>query len=186
MKETKKMKTTIKSNLKRIVTAAVCGVISIILLVVGISTIGNRVNFARTAQAQEETKSSADESSSSRRFRCSNATLTGRYAIRGDGFVPSGPPPAPMVPFATVGIMTLDVFGNLSNAVTVSNNGMIMSNIDSGTYTVNADCRGTMTIMIPAPPFQLNFNLVVADRGKEFYLISTTPSVVTVGGKRVE
>ncbi len=91
-----------------------------------------------------------------------------------------------MVPFATVGIMTLDVFGNLSNAVTVSNNGMIMSNIDSGTYTVNADCRGTMTIMIPAPPFQLNFNLVVADRGKEFYLISTTPSVVTVGGKRVE
>ena len=185
MKETKKMKTTIKSNLKRIVTAAVCGVISIILLVVGISTIGNRVNFARTAQAQEETKSDAD-GFPSERFGCSNATLTGRYATRGAGFVPSGPPPAPMVPFATVSLMTFDGRGSLSNAVTVSNNGMIMSNIDSGTYTLNADCRGTMTIMIPAPPFQLNFNLVVADRGKEFYLISTTPSVVTVGGKRVE
>ncbi len=186
MKETKKMKTTIKSNLKRIVAAAVCGVISISLLAVGISTFGNRVNFARTAQAQEETKSSADESSSSRRFRCSHATLTGRYAIRGDGFVPSGPPPAPLVPFAVVSLMTLDGFGNLTNASTASNNGVIESGIRTGTYTVNEDCTGKLTVVLPFPPFQLNFDLVVADRGKEFYLIGTTPSVVTVTGKQVQ
>ncbi len=180
------MKTTIKSNLKRIVTAAVCGVISISLLAVGISTIGNRVNFARTAQAQEETKSNGDELSSSRRFNCSNATLTSGYATRGDGFVPSGPPPAPLVPFATVSLMTFDGRGSLSNNVTTSNNGVISSSINPGTYTVNEDCTGRMTIMIPAPPFQLTFNFVIADRGEEFYAIATTPSIVTVGGKRVQ
>jgi len=34
-------------------------------------------------------------------------------------------------------------------------------------------------------PFQLTFDLVVADKGNEFYAIATTPSVVTFGGKRV-
>jgi hypothetical protein len=82
--------------------------------------------------------------------------------------------------------MTLDGFGNLTNASTASNNGVIESGIRTGTYTVNRDCTGKMTIVIPAPPFHLNFDLVVADRGEEFFLIGTTPSVVTVAGKRVE
>jgi len=180
------MKTTIKSNLKRIVTAAVCGVISISLLAVGISSIGNRVNFARTTQAQEETKSNADESSSSRRFRCSNATLGGRYATKGEGFVPSGPPPAPMVPFAVVSLMTLDGSGNLTNASTASTNGVIESGIRTGTYTVNANCTGKLIVIIPFPPFQLTHDLVIVDKGNEFYLIATTPSVVTIAGKRVQ
>jgi hypothetical protein len=82
--------------------------------------------------------------------------------------------------------MTLDGSGDLTNAVTVSTNGKIESEIAHGTYTVSENCTGTMTIMISEPPFQLNFDLVVADRGKEFYTIATTPSVVTVAAKRVE
>jgi hypothetical protein len=82
--------------------------------------------------------------------------------------------------------MTFDGSGNLTNAVTTSANGVISSSVNSGTYSVNEDCTGEMTINIPAPPFQLNFDLVIADKGKEFYTISTTPSVVTVGGKRVQ
>ncbi len=180
------MKTNTKSNLKQTVIITVGGLIFIGLLAAGISTFGNWTNFTRTAQAQEEIKSNTEESN----FHCSNATLTGRYATRGDGFVPGGPPPAPMVPFAIVSMMTMDGAGNLSNKVTVSSNGQIQQNIDTGTYTVNADCTGTMTIMIPSPPFQLTFNLVVADlqgvQGKEFYFIGTNPSVVTHTAKRIQ
>jgi uncharacterized protein YdeI (BOF family) len=95
-----------------------------------------------------------------------------------------------MVPFATVTLMSLDGAGNLSNKATVSLNGQIQQNIDSGTYNVNADCTGTMTITIPNPPFQLHFNLVVADlqgvQGKEFYFIGTDPSVLTHTAKRIQ
>lgn len=180
------IKSIMKSGMKRTVAGTVCGVAFLSLLVAGIFTTGNKGGLTHTALAQEDTQSDAHEFPSSRRFRCSNATLSGRYATRGDGFIPSGPPPAPLVPFATVSLMTLDGSGNLTNAVTTSTNGVINSSINSGTYTVNRDCTGKMTIMIPAPPFQLTFDLVVADKGKEFYSIATTPSVVTVAGKRVE
>lgn len=179
------MKTNTKSNLKQNVILTVGGLIFIGLLAAGISTFGNRMNFISTAQAQEEIKSDT-EKSWRRHFRCSNATLTGRYATRGDGFVPGGPPPAPFVPFATVSMMTFDGYGHLSNDVTTSTNGAINSSVNPGTYTVDADCTGSMTITIPAPPFQLSFNLVIADSGEEFNLIATTPSVVTVGGKRLQ
>jgi hypothetical protein len=43
-----------------------------------------------------------------------------------------------------------------------------------------------MTINISEPPFQLAFDLVIADKGNEFYSIATTPSVVTLGGKRLK
>jgi len=180
------VKTNTKSNLKQKVILTVGGLIFIGLLAAGISTFGNRMNFVSTAQAQEEIKSNAERFPFPRHFSCSNATLTGRYATRGDGFVPGGPPPAPFVPFATVSMMTFDGYGHLSNDVTTSTNGAINSSVNPGTYTVDADCTGSMTITIPAPPFQLTFNLVIADSGEEFNLIATTPSVVTVGGKRLQ
>ena len=90
-----------------------------------------------------------------------------------------------MIPFATVSLMTLDGSGALSNDVTVSRNGVIFRNIDPGTYHIDEDCTGSMTINIVQPPFQLNFDLVIADKGNEFYAIATTPSVVTFGAQRV-
>ena len=164
-----------RSNRQRIVAGAISGILFLSLVIVATSIIGNRAAVARTVQANEENG-----------FRCHNKTLNGRYATRGDGVIPSGPPPAPMIPFATVSLMTLDGAGNLTNAVTTSANGFISSNLNHGTYSLNEDCTGTMTINIPVPPFQLDFYLVVAEKGKEFNLIATTPSVVTVGGKRVD
>lgn len=183
------MTTIIKSNPKRALAGAVCGVVLTSLLLVGISFTGNQAGLSRTVRAQEEEPSVGRQSVSGRRFHCTNGTLVGRYATKGDGVVPGGPPPAPMVPFAIVSLMTLenlDGSGRLTNAATSSTNGVIESGIRFGTYTLNDDCTGKMTIMIPAPPFQLNFDLVVADQGNEFYAIATTPSVVTVAGKRVQ
>lgn len=85
-------------------------------------------------------------------------------------------------------MMTLDGAGNLTNKVTRSNNGQISRGIDSGTYTINADCTGTITISTPNPPFQLTFDLVVAQKhGEEFYFIATTSGgAVTTRAKRIQ
>lgn len=113
-----------------------------------------------------------------RPINCGNATLEGRYAVIGGGFIPGGAPPAPLVPDAHMSLMTLDGAGNLTDRVTLSGNGEVSREVAQGTYTINADCRGELTIQIPGPPFQLTWDLVVADlqgaaKGKEF-----TPSAL--------
>jgi hypothetical protein len=127
-----------------------------------------------------------------RHFNCRNATLEGRYAVIGSGFVPGGPPPAPLVPSAHMSLMTLDGAGSLTDRVTLSGNGEVSREVAQGTYTINADCRGELTIQIPGPPFQLTWDLVVADlqgaaQGKEFYAIGTVPGAVdTFTAKRIQ
>lgn len=118
-------------------------------------------------------------------FKCSTAILAGSYAVRGDGVVPGGPPPAPMIPFGLTSRMTLDGAGGLSDDVTVSRNGQILRGVNPGTYSVGEDCKGTMSIDINEPPFRLNFDLVVYENGKGFYFIGTTPAVVTHEAKRI-
>jgi hypothetical protein len=171
---TERIRITMKSRLRQIIAGTVSAVALISLLVLGIFTAGNEALLTPAVHAQEANG-----------VKCSNSTIAGRYAIKGDGFVPGGPPPAPLVPFAVVSLMTLDSSGTLSNDVTVSRNTVITRNVDPGTFTINEDCTGDMTINIVEPPFQLKFDLVVADKGNEFYAIATTPSVVTFGAKRV-
>jgi hypothetical protein len=124
-------------------------------------------------------------------FNCTNATLQGRYAVTGSGFIPSGPPPAPLVPSVHVSLMTLDGAGHLLDRVTASDNGAVHREVAQGAYTISPDCRGELTIPIPAPPFQLTWDLVMADlqgtaQGKEFYAINTVPGAVsTFTAKRI-
>jgi hypothetical protein len=182
------MKKNATINLKRAIIITVGGLMLIGLLAAGIFTTGNQINFIRPAQAQAENDPIILPPQ--RNFICSNATLKGRYATIGDGF--AAPPPNPLLPFATVTLMTMDGVGNLTNKVTRSNNGNISRGIDSGTYNVNSDCTGTITIITPNPPFQLTFDLVIADlqgaaQGKEFYFIATTPGgAVTSTAKRMQ
>lgn len=116
---------------------------------------------------------------------CSAATLRGQFAFKGEGVVPSGPPPAPMVPFGVMGLLTFDGDGNLTNQSTASNNGVIQSGLRQGTYTVNEDCTGTLQVVLPFPPYARNHNLVISDKGDSFYMIGTDPSVVTFEAKRL-
>ncbi len=82
--------------------------------------------------------------------------------------------------------MTLDGRGGLVNDITVSRNGQITQSVDNGTYSIEEDCKGTMTINISTPPFQFTFDVVVAKGGDEFLFIATTPSVVTHEARRVD
>jgi hypothetical protein len=142
--------------------------------------------LVRAAQPQN-TRPSTDAHA---RVRCSEATLSGAYAVRGDGYI-QGPTSSPLLPFAIVSLMTIDGTGSLSNKVSTSFNGQIRQNTVFGSYTVNTDCTGTITVTLPAPPFQLNFDLVVADlrgprAGDEFYFIATDAgTAITHTAKRI-
>ena len=135
----------------------------------------------------------AGESSPARHFSCTNATLAGRFAVINTlGFVPGGPPPAPLVPNALVGLMTLDGLGHLSFEVTISVNGQISRQVQLGTYTVKADCTGQLTTQPTDLPFPISNDLVVATledgaQGNEFYAIGATPGgVLTFTAKRIQ
>src|SRR5215831_20494563 len=91
---------------------------------------------------------------------CSNASLKGSYGFYSSGFnVPAG------TPRVTLGRQTYDGNGNFTNTVTINNNGTVIHLNDSGHYTVNADCTGT--IFNTASGVIAAFVLV--DGGKEIY-----------------
>ena len=134
--------------------------------------VGSCLTLMTAARAQQAMASTADG-----RVTCSAAILSGGYAVRGDGYL-QGPTPGGLLPWAIVSLMQLDGTGGLSNQVSASFNGRIQQNTVVGNYTVNADCTGTITVTLPGPPFQLHFDLVIADTrgtaaGDEFYFIST-------------
>jgi hypothetical protein len=156
---------------------------ALVVLAAGLLGAGNSV----AAEQRDEIGSSA-----AKHFHCSNEMLTGRFAvISAINFVPGGPPPAPLVPGALVGLMTLDASGHLSFGVTISTNGQISRQLQFGTYTVKGDCTGQMTVQPTDLPFPLDFDIVVAnlkdETGKEFYAIGATPGgVLAFTAKRIQ
>ena len=91
---------------------------------------------------------------------CSNASLKGSYGFYSPGFdVPA------RTPRLAVGRETFDGNGNYTNTITINNNGTLIHLNDFGTYTVNADCTGTIFNTASGATFQF----VLVDGGKEIY-----------------
>ena len=102
---------------------------------------------------------------------CSNATLTGNYAfIYSGAFSPSGRGKNTFGD-AAVGVLTFDGAGNLSLTYTDVSNGQVISTSvpDTGTYTVNSDCTGTLT----DETIDVHFSFAIAGGGAEFFAIQT-------------
>jgi hypothetical protein len=103
--------------------------------------------------------------------QCSNASLHGTYGFHGIAtIVPAG------TPRAILGVFTLDGKGNWSTTLTMNDNGTVIHVTDSGTYTVNSDCTGTLV------PSVGTVEIVVVDNGKEFYQMRTNPAGVVLYG----
>ena len=103
--------------------------------------------------------------------QCSNASLKGAYGFHGLAtIVPAG------TPRAIIGRFLLDGAGNWSATLTLNDNGAIRRITDSGTYNVNADCTGTLS----APSGSVE--IVIVDKGKEFYQMRTDPASVVLYG----
>jgi len=74
---------------------------------------------------------------------CTNAKLAGNWAftLSGTLVLPTGP-----VPIAAVGAATLGANGTLAGTEARSVGGQYADETETGTFSVNSDCTGSMTI----------------------------------------
>jgi len=113
--------------------------------------------------------------------QCSNATLTGSYGFKQQGFGLRNSKPAKlgnMIPFATVGVVTFDGAGNASFTLTqvFNSEGGAFFEAIPGTYTVNSDCTGTIAI----EDFGLHFYMVTVGGGAELFAIQTETGTTNI------
>ena len=80
---------------------------------------------------------------------CSLSTVKGTYSVQGQGTIVAQLPgfPAPPFPFAEVAVDFLDGSGNISGNFTANVNGVVVPGTVAGTYTMNPDCTGTITLL---------------------------------------
>lgn len=110
--------------------------------------------------------------------KCSNANLQGSYGYTATGtLLPTGAPPPFAGPFAEVGRQTFDGNGNTSGAGTLSANGNPQKVTVSGTYTVNPDCTGSMTLNVAPLGLTSHLDFVIDNDGLQIRTISTDPGV---------
>ena len=99
--------------------------------------------------------------------QCSNASLKGAY-----GFFTGQVAASAKTPLAALGRAIFDGNGNFSTAITFNNGGTATLMQDSGPYTVNADCTGTIGILGGTGTIEI----VLVDNGNQFYQLQTAPS----------
>ena len=115
---------------------------------------------------------------------CNNFTIQGSYAftIHGQIFTPNGP-----LLVDGIAKTTFDGNGNLTQVDAVALNGHIQLvwRPGTGTYTVNSDCTGTMTLVNQDQP-PLHLAIVVSHSGDIIHTVVTDPGVaVTSDAERV-
>jgi hypothetical protein len=106
------------------------------------------------------------------RRECSNAALKGSFGFSSTG-TPSAIPPPFAGPFLEIGRQTFDGRGNTDATATLSANGNIVRVTVQGTYVVNPDCTGSMTLFVSPFNITINLDFVIDDDGAELRAILT-------------
>jgi hypothetical protein len=137
----------------------------LVLLVVGAGVLAGGAGYA------EDNGDNGDENAVA---KCSKATLDGTYLFAHDGVVTEGPDKGP---FAIAGMETYDGNGKVKGVYTSNFNGNVARHQSfDATYTVKADCTGTVT---SGPDAQ---DVFIAPDGSMFTFVQTkSPETVTSG-----
>jgi hypothetical protein len=107
--------------------------------------------------------------------KCSEATLHGRYLFAFDGFKIKGNDK--VVPFARAGYEVYNGNGKMKGALSGNLDGEITRNEPfSATYTVKADCTGTVTYTDGT-----RYDLFLDPDGTQFTFVQTNPEFVGAG-----
>jgi hypothetical protein len=109
---------------------------------------------------------------------CSDATLQGEYAFGATLYTPNGTNGPPQV---VTGIKIFDGNGNFIQHDYRGDSGDVPFGTEDGTYSVDPDCTGTMTIQL-APGVVLDLKIVISNGGNHIHEVV---SAVTVGGNAV-
>jgi len=112
---------------------------------------------------------------------CSNLTIKGTYAstLHGLIFPPDGSAPLTL---AGVVLTTNDGKGNFTQVDAVGVNGNFTPGWrpGSGTYSVNPDCTGTSTIVVPGMP-DVHTQFIISQSGNTTHFVVTDPGLATAG-----
>jgi hypothetical protein len=107
---------------------------------------------------------------------CTLATVKGSYGVLASGTILG------VGPITGSGIVTANGAGGLIYSYIESTNGVVISGIVPGTYTLNSNCSGTVSFADGQ-----TFAAVVVTGGQEIDLMSTTASdLQTAVAKRVQ
>jgi hypothetical protein len=139
------------------------GVALILLLVVGAAALLITVG---AGYAKDEDATS--------RAKCSEATLKGTYLFAQNGVEIKG---NDQVPFAIAGYDVFDGQGEVKGLASANFNGKITRKEPlPGTYTVKANCTGTLTFTNGT-----RYDMFIAPDGSEFAFVRTNPEFVSAG-----
>ena len=108
---------------------------------------------------------------------CSNRSLQGSFGFTNTGTNIALPPPL-AGPIAQIGRQTFDGRGNTDATATLSANGNIFRVTVQGTYVVNPDCTGSMTLYISPSGSTVNADFVIDDDGAELRAIVTNAGFI--------
>lgn len=122
------------------------------------------------------------------RFACTNETLRGDYGFTITGIRPTGPG-APQVAVVGTALTTFHGDGTLDQLDNINVNSPAVplqpNRPGTGTYNLERDCSGTMTLT--AGGMTLNLSIVVVDHGREVRTAVLTPNViVTSNGRKID
>jgi hypothetical protein len=117
---------------------------------------------------------------------CTSSTIQGTYAftIHGTIFLPSGS----TLLIDGIAKETFDGKGNETQVDAVATDGIVAPGWrpGSGTYSVNPDCTGTQTIVVPGMP-DLHLQIIVAQSGNTIHQVVVDPGFATTAeGERVK
>jgi hypothetical protein len=108
---------------------------------------------------------------------CSDGSLQGSFGFTSTGTLALPPPLAG--PFTEIGRQTFDGRGNTDATATLSANGNIVSGVTlQGTYLVNPDCTGSMTLFVSPIGVTSHVDFVIDDDGAELRAIITDAGIV--------
>ena len=108
---------------------------------------------------------------------CSNASLRGSIGFTNTGTNLALPPPF-AGPIAQIGRQTFDGRGNTDATATLSANGNIVRVTVQGTYAVNPDCTGSMTLFVSPFGSTVEADFVIDDDGAEIRAIITDTGAI--------
>src|SRR6266498_3162213 len=115
---------------------------------------------------------------------CTLKTLKGRYLSTFSGFlVPPTPGVTTQTPLAGAQVDIFNGDGTGTHQATVSVNGAIAQFRDVlVSYTVNADCSGTITLQLPFG--DVNSDMYIAPNGAEFAVVQTDTGSISANVSR--
>jgi hypothetical protein len=134
---------------------------------------GSRRGFRHSVCSGHPAKGLADDHRG-----CSDGSLQGSFGFTSTGTLLALPPPL-AGPFTEIGRQTFDGRGNTDATATLSANGNIVSGVTlQGTYLVNPDCTGSMTLFVSPIGVTSHVDFVIDDDGAELRAIITDAGIV--------